>query len=221
MKVIYEDRDILVCFKPAGVATQTASFGEPDMVSLVKNYLAKQRGEKNPYLGLVHRLDQPVSGILVFGKNKKASTVWMKEKEYYALCLGVPVDKEGMLKHYLWKNPASKKAEVSREKPLQNKEAKEAILSYEVEKEGQEVSLVKIKLDTGRFHQIRAQFSAIGNPLLGDRKYGSEESIALSKEKGIKTIALCAWHLKFIHPVTKKEMEFYLGKENLPSWISL
>ena len=85
-------------------------------------------------------------------------------------------------------------------------------------KEEEEVSLVRVTLDTGRFHQIRAQFSAIGHPLLGDKKYGDERSMELSRKKQIRTIALCAWHLKFLHPVTKKEMEFYLQEEDLPPW---
>ena len=228
MKIIYEDRDILVCFKPAGIATQTSSLGEQDMVSLIKNYLVKQGSGKDPYLGIVHRLDQPVSGLLVFGKNKKSSTVVLKEKEYYALCSGKLVQKEGELKHSLWKNPRTKKAEIIGDKENRNvpvspgkkdgKDVKEARLTYRLVKEEEETSLVRVTLDTGRFHQIRAQFSAIGHPLLGDKKYGDERSMELSRKKQIRTIALCAWHLRFLHPVTKKEMEFYLQEEDLPAW---
>lgn len=229
MKVIYEDQDILVCFKPAGVPTQTALLAEQDMVTLIKNYLVKQGAGKNPYLGIVHRLDQPVSGILVFGKNKRASSILLKEKEYYALCLDHLVEKEGELKHYLWKNPETKRAQIKAEKEIKKqaasgnqkeKEVKEARLFYRVMEEREEESLVKIKLDTGRFHQIRAQFSAIGHPLLGDRKYGNERSMALSVKNRISSIALCAGCLKLIHPVTKKEMVFCLTEEDFPHWLN-
>ena len=225
MKIIYEDRDILVCFKPAGVPTQTASLTVQDVVSMVKSYLVKKEGKASSYLGLVHRLDQPVSGLLVLAKNKKAASLTITKKQYYALCMGEPVEKEGELRHYLWKNPKTSMAEVVEGKKAGNNgEVKEAILTYKIEEErssvlGKNISLVKVSLNTGRFHQIRAQFSAIGHPLLGDLKYGTEESKQLSAAMGIKMVALCAGYLKIIHPVTKKEMEFQLTEELLPAWV--
>lgn len=232
--VVYEDRDILVCFKPAGIPTQTAALTAQDMVSMVKSYLAAATGEKNPYLALVHRLDQPVSGLLVFGKHKKSALVELREKQYHALCIGSIVEKEGVLRHYLWKNPKTSMAEICngremgnkgegqaaflQHKEKRNKEQKEAVLFYKVEREDEDCSLVRVRLETGRFHQIRAQFSAIGHPLLGDQKYGSILSKELSIKKGIRTVALCADRLKIMHPTNKREMEFRLPGELLPDW---
>ena len=227
LTIIYEDKDILVCFKPAGVPTQTASLTIQDVVSMVKSYLVKKEGKASSYLGLVHRLDQPVSGLLVLAKNKKAASLTITKKQYYALCMGTPVEKEGELRHYLWKNPKTSMAEVVDEKNAGNKtEVKESVLTYQTEEERNEiqeksVSLLKVSLKTGRFHQIRAQFSAIGHPLLGDLKYGTEDSKQLSTEMGIKMVALCAAYLKIIHPVTKKEMEFQLKEELLPAWAAI
>ena len=231
MKIIYEDKDILVCVKPAGTATQTAGFAAKDMVSEVKNYLVQKGADRNPYLGVVHRLDQPVSGILVFGKTKKGSSVKLLKKEYTALVFGILVEKEGTLRHYLWKDPISKRAVVfetekealeclkkSSPKKSQGdlkKEIKEAVLTYRVLERRENTSLVSVELITGRFHQIRAQFSAIGHPLLGDVKYGSEESKELSMREHITNVSLCARGLTILHPVTNKKMEFSLQKEDI------
>ena len=232
--IIYEDKDILVCFKPVGVATQTSSLSSQDMVSLIKNYLAKQRKEKAPYVGVIHRLDQPVSGLLVFAKNQKAAAVLSKQiqegtanKDYIAYCTGIVEEKSGELVHYIKKDSVAKLAKVLDEKAYlkmqrENKEEsetyKKAILSYEVEKELDNSTIIKVHLQTGRFHQIRAQFSQIGHPLLGDMKYGIPESRELSMKKRISKIALCANHLVLSHPATGKEMEFTLEKEYLPQW---
>ena len=234
LEVIYEDNDILVCFKLAGVATQTASLSSQDMVSMIKNYLAKQTKEKSPYVGVIHRLDQPVSGLLVFAKNQKAAGVLSKEiqdgtanKDYIACCSGILENKSGKLIHYIMKDPVTKLAKVMDENAFvklqeEKKEEitgyKKSILTYEVEKEKDNSSIIKVHLQTGRFHQIRAQFSNIGNSLLGDVKYGSNISKELSMKKRINKIALCANHLVLKHPVTGKEMEFTLDKKYLPKW---
>ena len=234
LEVIYEDKDILVCFKPAGVATQTASLSSQDMVSMIKNYLAKQTKEKSPYVGVIHRLDQPVSGLLVFAKNQKAAAVLSKEiqdgtanKDYIACCSGILEKKSGMLTHYIMKDPITKLAKtldenaflkLQEEKKEESAGYKKSILTYEVEKEEDNSSVIKVHLQTGRFHQIRAQFSNIGNSLLGDVKYGSNISKELSMKKRINKIALCANHLILKHPITGKEMEFTLDKKYLPKW---
>lgn len=234
LNIIYEDNDILVCFKPAGVATQTASLSSLDMVSLIKNYLAKQTKEKSPYVGVIHRLDQPVSGLLVFAKNQKAAGLLSKQiqdgtanKDYIACCAGVLEDKSGELKHYIRKDSATKLAKALDEKTFakiqeenkeESKDYKKAILNYEVEREAENSSIIKVHLQTGRFHQIRAQFSNIGHSLLGDAKYGTNESREVSMKKRINKIALCANHLVLKHPITGKEMEFTLDKEYLPKW---
>ena len=218
LEIIYEDREILVCFKPAGVATQTAKLSSQDMVSLIKNYLAKQKGDKSPYVGVIHRLDQPVSGLLVFAKNQKAAASLSRQiqdgnanKDYLALCEGTLEAKEGTLVHYIMKNSVTNLAKaiteneykslyenvvVNRKDKEQEKSLyKKAILTYEVEKEFEDSSIIKIHLQTGRFHQIRAQFSFIGHALLGDAKYGTATSRNVSMKKRINKIALCAYRL--------------------------
>ena len=239
-EIINEDKDILVCFKPAGIATQTAKLSGQDMVSLIKNYLAKQTGTKSPYVGVIHRLDQPVSGLLVFAKNQKAAASLSRQiqdgnanKDYIALCLGTLKEKRGTLTHYMMKDPLTKLAKViDEEKFAEIKEVdkkqelsfrenlqaayKKAILTYEVEKEYEDFSVIRIHLETGRFHQIRAQFSYIGHPLLGDVKYESIDSKEMSKKHKIRMVALCADRLVFVHPVNRKRMEFVLPESKLP-----
>lgn len=249
LDIIYEDKDILVCFKPAGTATQTANLSGQDMVSLIKNYLAKKEGTKNPYVGVIHRLDQPVSGLLVFAKNQKAAAVLSKQiqdgnanKDYIAMCSGILEEKSGELTHYISKDSVTKLAKVISEdefdgnSELKNKKQlsesktaketgsssyKKAILNYEVETELENVSIIKVHLQTGRFHQIRAQFSYIGHALLGDNKYGNAVSRELSMKNRINKVALCAYRLTLKHPVTGKEMEFVLDEKNLPQWYKI
>lgn len=219
--IIYEDEHMIVVYKPAGIATQTARVGQQDMVSELKNHLARKpeyQGKGEPYLGVVHRLDQPVSGILVFAKSKKAAAglsaqVSSKElgKYYYAVIYGVSGKEEERLENYLYKDGGTNKSLVVKENFPQ---AKKAVLVYKrirtmmiLEKE-QEVSLLEIQLFTGRHHQIRAQLSHNDMPLLGDGKYGSEKSKLLSREIGCRDVALCAYKLILQHPITKKEMIF-------------
>ncbi|MCM1127622.1 MAG: RluA family pseudouridine synthase [Lachnospiraceae bacterium] len=219
--IIYEDEHIIVVHKPAGIATQTARVGQQDMVSELKNYLAgnRERREKGePYLGVVHRLDQPVSGLLVFAKSRKAAAGLsaqvsnkQMEKYYYAVIYGVPAKEEERLENYLYKDGGTNCSLVVQE---DFPHAKKAVLFYRkvctmliLEKE-QEVTLLEIQLLTGRHHQIRAQLSHRGMPLLGDSKYGSVPSKELSREIGCKEVALCAYKLTLKHPITQKEMTF-------------
>lgn len=222
LKIIYEDKSILVCHKPAGIATQTAKLSGQDMVNNVKNYLARQTGNRSPYVGVVHRLDQPVSGLLVFAKTKQAAANLSKQlgeegahKEYLAYILGQLDEAQGILEHYLKKDPVSRLAQLTDAADPQGKQAR---LSYQVVQQEEACTLLSVCLETGRFHQIRAQMAAAGHPLLGDRKYGNPESERLSMEKGISSVALCARRLGFTHPVTAKEMDFRIGKEELPLW---
>lgn len=234
LDILYEDKEILVCYKPAAVATQTAKLSSQDMVSMIKNYLAKKDKSKVPYVGIIHRLDMPVSGLLVFAKNKKAAANLSKQiqdgnanKDYIALCSGTLVHKKGTLIHYISKDARTNMAKAIDEDAyakLQETEKdkaseyKKAVLSYEVKQEKEDATLINIHLETGRFHQIRAQFAAIGNPLLGDGKYATVESRELSLKKQIGTIALCANQLSFLHPLTGKKMEFILKEDFLPKW---
>lgn len=223
LKVYYEDKDILVCLKKAGIATQTCDLRQQDMVTLVKKYLVQQKGsERDPYLGLIHRLDQPVSGLLVFAKNKCSAARLSRQlsgeeahKEYFALCAGTFSESEGRLVHYLKKDRMTRLAQVTDGQDIQGKRAE---LLYQVKTRQEECTLLRIQLITGRFHQIRAQLSAAGHPLLGDRKYGNSESERISLVKEINTVALCACRLSFVHPTGGKNMDFLINREDLPKW---
>ncbi|MCR5754043.1 MAG: RluA family pseudouridine synthase [Acetatifactor sp.] len=213
-KVIYEDDYLIVILKPAGLATQTAKVGEADVVSELKKYL---RRDKEPYLGVVHRLDQPVEGLLVFAKDKKTAADLTKQlgqgtlnKQYYAVVCGKPKTSEGELVDYLYKDANGKAAVTDAEGGLE-KGAKKAVLQYRVVREMESrppIYLMDIHIDTGRFHQIRAQMSHAGMPLLGDKKYGTEDSIALSSQRQVRTVALFAYSVAFVHPRSGKNMQY-------------
>ena len=202
LDIIYEDGDILVCHKPAGVATQTKRLGQQVMESLLKNYRAK-KGEP-PQIWVVHRLDQPVEGVMVFAKNQKAAADLSKQvqqhiigKYYYAVSAHVPKEKAGVLEDYLL---TDKKANVTQVVEADIRDAKKAKLEYEVVETYEDKTLIRVKLHTGRQHQIRVQLANMGSPLIGDSKYGEGQS-----REGL---ALCSYRLEFIHPTTKKEMKF-------------
>jgi len=227
-EIIFEDKDLLVCYKPAGLATQSARPGQMDMVSELRNYLAKTGG-KNPYIGMVHRLDQPVEGLLVFGKTKQATAELTKQltgntlnKTYLAVVCGKPFDKAGNFVDYMKKDTS--RAEITTK---EDKDGKEARLSYRcletVEVEGKELSLMEIFIETGRFHQIRAQMAHHDLPLIGDVKYGlessSDESVREDAKKftrklGVNTVALCAKSLTVFDSKNRKSMEFSCQPKN-------
>ncbi len=202
IEIIFEDNDIILCHKPAGVATQTKRLGQQDMESFLKNYRAK-KGEP-PYIGIVHRLDQPVEGIMVFAKNQKAAANLSKQvqqhligKYYYAVSTNEPKEKEGVLEDYLL---TDKKTNVTQVVDENNRDAKKAKLEYSVIEIKEDKTLFDIKLHTGRQHQIRVQMANVGCPLVGDSKYGN----ANEREQ----IALCSYKLEFEHPTKKCPMKF-------------
>ncbi len=213
LNILYEDSHIIVCHKPHGIATQSKQIGSPDMVNLIKKHLflnAPDKGE--PYVAVIHRLDQPVKGILVFAKTPFAAKELNKQltsqgfgKYYMATVEGTLPSKEGTLENYLVKD---KRTNLSRVCDKHTPEAKLARLHYKVicEDTVKSTSTVEIQLDTGRHHQIRVQFSHIGCPLVGDTKYNKKSTGAASWQE----IALCAYKLDFIHPKTKKPMHFTL-----------
>ena len=223
MKVLYEDEHLIVCYKPSGVPTQTAKLGAADMVSLLKNYLYKKQTEKKePYVAVIHRLDQPVEGLLVFAKTPFAAKELNKGmqgvgfgKYYKAVLCGVPQEMTGILEDYLVKDG---KTNTSRVCNKTEKDAKKAELSYKVLAIGSESEedsskcLVQVKLDTGRHHQIRVQMANMDCPIWGDTKYGVENETS-NVDKSWKQIALCAYKLEFIHPQTKKLMTFEIQPE--------
>lgn len=206
--VLYEDNHIIVVVKPYNVLSQGDNTKDISMVELVKDYI-KEKYHKpgNVYLGLVHRLDRPVGGIMVFARTSKAASRLSRqflehqvEKRYYAIVHGkLDKDKD------TWVDYIEKGSDG---KSYISENGKKAILSYEVLDYNLEddCSLVSILLQSGRHHQIRVQFSSRGHYLLGDQKYGVEDH---------KQIALFAYYLSFIHPVTKEKISFkYLPKRD-------
>lgn len=212
-EIIYEDNQLLVCKKPSGLAVQNASFGKKDLESMVRTYLMEKTGKANPYLGVVHRLDQPVQGLVVFAKTPGAAASLSAQvqdgrmkKEYLAVVCGDLPGREGTLVHYLKKELSGN---CSRAVPEKTAGAKKAILHYKVMEERANSSLVKIELQTGRHHQIRVQMAACGAPLYGDAKYNP------AARRG-ENIALCANRLKFVHPVNGKVLEFTCEPSGFP-----
>ena len=205
-EIIMEDEHIIICRKPAGIATQTDKIGQKDVLSELKNYL------RRPYLGLVHRLDQPVEGLLVFAKTQEAAAKLSKQlathhmnKKYYAVVSGEGLADEGILVDYLKKDGKSNTSAVVSQK---EKDAKRAELSYRVVKRTEELAWIEVTLVTGRHHQIRVQMAHAGYPLLGDSKYGNDNSVSLTQKYQVKNVALCAYCLEIQHPVTQKKMTY-------------
>ena len=206
LEIIFEDEDILVCYKPQGVATQTKRIGQQDMVSLIANYRAK-KGEK-PYVGVVHRLDQPVEGVMVFAKNPKTAGELSKQvrernigKHYYAISNSKGIEEAGKCPVTLTGYIAfDGRTNVSRMVSKNDPEGKKAELEYTVEKVINNKVLLNVLLHTGRHHQIRLQMADAGYPLMGDVKYGEG-----GEEKGL---GLCSYRLEFTHPRTKDKMDF-------------
>lgn len=215
--ILYEDAQILVCHKPQGLAVQSAGFGKMDLESGLKNYLAEKHPGKLPYLGLVHRLDQPVEGLVVFGKTPQAAadlsrqiTEGKMEKDYLAISTHLPKERQGILEHTLVKDG---RKHISQVVPDGTKGGKRARLAYQLLEEKNEECLLEIHLFTGRHHQIRVQMAAAGMPLLGDRKYNPEEC-----GENAKNLALCAYRLSFVHPKNKRPVRFEIQPENPAFW---
>lgn len=254
-RILYEDDDMIVCHKAAGIATQTARVGQADMMSEVMNYLASQARSgagKVPYVGVVHRLDQPVEGVLVFARNQRAAAELSRqitenrmEKYYYAVICGQEFVQSGRLTDHLLKDG---KANTSRIVPPEVKGAKKAVLDYEILEEKElscpsesqrektlsendpseqgtfgnnmasatdtrRLALVRIRLHTGRHHQIRVQMSHAGMSLLGDHKYADVQTVRISEQMRVKEIALCAYRLVLQHPRTGERMQFQIRPE--------
>ncbi|MFR1833393.1 MAG: RluA family pseudouridine synthase [Lachnospiraceae bacterium] len=221
LTILYEDENILVPVKPAGIQSQSVHRFEPDMVSEIRKHLVNlsttmSTNTSVPYVGVIHRLDKPVGGVMVYAKEQKAAAALSKQvqdgklkKIYYVVICGKPVDNMGKYVDFLRKDGKNNYSQIV-DKSVD--ESKRAELSYEILGtkiiDGQELSLAKVQLMTGRHHQIRVQFAGHGLPVLGDAKYGS-------KVPG-RTVPLALWaaQLQFVHPVTGKEMRFSAKPES-------
>lgn len=235
IEVLYEDKEIIVVVKPVGVASQSEKGFGADMVSEILNYL-KRKGEEANYLGVVHRLDKPVSGVMVYAKTKEAASALSASlrsasiikgrksentgfaKKYLALISKTPIDLEGTLEDYM---VFDRKTNMSVVSSAKEKDAKKAVLHYKVlpEKSKNEVAqylkivnfpkeacLVEIKLETGRHHQIRVQFASREMSLIGDSRYG--EQVVRGR------IGLFAYELGFHHPTTGEWLVFTKKHKN-------
>ena len=204
LKVIYEDNHIIVVEKTPNIPSQSDKTGDIDMLTLVKQYIKEKYNKPgNVYLGLVHRLDRPVGGIMIFAKTSKAASRLSNQvrekifkKEYLAVCNGIFDKKFGTISL-----PIARKENSIIERCI-SENGQPAITHYEVLKEFDNYSLVKCSLETGRTHQIRVHMSAIGHPLLGDSLYGSISDL-------INRQALHCFNLQFIHPVYNNDLNFW------------
>lgn len=217
MDILFEDNHLIVVSKPQNVPSQKDSSGDEDMLSMVKKYIKESKQKPgNVFVGLVHRLDRPTGGVMVFAKTSKCAARLAEqiedgsfEKTYFAIVVGTPREKHGRLVHYLKKNEVTNMVEIV---PALSEGAKKAELEYTVLESKDDCSLVKIKLFTGRSHQIRVQMKAIGNPVFGDVKYGGEKA-----KKG--WLNLFSVELRFLHPVTQCQMVFRVfPPEDVNAW---
>lgn len=212
--IIYEDNSIIVIFKPAGLATQTANIAQPDCVSLIREHIHKSNpaSGQEPYVGIIHRLDQPVAGLLVFAKDRKSAAELsrqvqsdMMNKHYLAMVEGiVDVASDTILENSMYKDASAGKALITDDsaKAPGNAKVRKATLIYHTERilEEENKTILSIKLVTGRFHQIRAQLSHMGHPIAGDRKYGAVTTYPSG-------IALVADRISFTHPASGEKVE--------------
>lgn len=235
LEIIYEDSELVVCHKMSGIPVQTANARQQDMVSLLRNHYSGQK--ENTEIFVIHRLDQPVEGVMVFARTKQAAASLSRQvqekhmdKCYLALVEGTFASPAGEMEDLLWRDGRTNTSHVA---PKGKKGAKTARLSYEVIrtmdeseilgllteeepwKRNQNIaagqySFVRIQLETGRHHQIRVQMAHAGHPIAGDKKYGGQL-------QNCPTLALCSVQIAFLHPVTGKRMEFTVE----PKWMRI
>ena len=211
LNILYEDNHLIVVEKPSNVLSQKDNTNDLDLPTIVKNYLKEKYAKKgNVYLGLIHRLDRPVGGIMVFAKTSKAAkrlTESFKKhdivKKYLAICNGKFIESTGSF--------VDKLERLDNGNTIISKNGKEASLTYKVlaYNKDKNISLVEVDLKTGRHHQIRVQFSSHNHPICGDQRYGLKEKMQ---------ICLFAYFLEFTHPVTKETLKFTLKPAKTGYW---
>ena len=217
LKILFEDNHIIVVEKTPNIPSQSDKTGDIDMLTLVKQYIKEKYNKPgNVYLGLIHRLDRPVGGVMVFAKTSKAAARLSEQvrekvfqKRYLVICNGKMEKINGTLEDYLLKNERNNMSKVVKEG---TKNSKYANLDYEVLKYDKDLdlSVLKILLHTGRHHQIRVQLASRGHSIYGDQKYGG-------RGHG-KQITLWAYSLTILHPITKEKMEFKAIPQKIGSW---
>ena len=209
LEILYEDNHIIVVVKPFNILSQSDDTKDIDMLTLIKSYLKEKYNKPgNVYLGLIHRLDRPTGGIMVFAKTSKAASRLSEQirlnlftKKYLGIVSGYFDEKTGVFEDYILKKEDNSSV-------ISNL-GKYAKLEYEVLKEKSNLSLVNILLHTGRHHQIRVQFASRNHPLYGDQRYGKSSK---------KQLALFAYYLSFNHPVTKEKLEFIKYPDKVGIW---
>ncbi|MGD9901189.1 MAG: RluA family pseudouridine synthase [Spirochaetales bacterium] len=206
VKVVYEDNHLVVVIKPQNVPVQEDASKDPDLFNAIKEYLKEKYNKPgNVYLGLLHRLDRPTGGLMVFAKTSKAASRMSEairegevEKRYLAVLVGTPKDRRATLVNYLKKDEKNNLVKIA---PLSESGSKKAVLDYNILQANEKLSLADISLETGRSHQIRVQFANIKNPVFGDVKYKGDIVVGAN-------LSLWSYRLKFEHPVTKEIMNF-------------
>ena len=206
-RILFEDNHLIVVNKPAGVLVQGDETGDQTLSDFVKQYLKKKYEKPGAvFLGVVHRIDRPVSGVVVFARTSKALSRMNErfrtrevQKSYFALVEGQPAESSATLVHWLRKNESANKVTAFKRETA---DAQRCELSYRKIHAAGKFTLLEVKPVTGRSHQIRAQLSAIGCPIYGDLKYGSEHAME------DQSICLHAHRLAFIHPVTLESVEY-------------
>lgn len=217
VQILHEDNSVLVVCKPQNIASQPDSSGDLDLLTLLKGYV-KQKYNKpgEVYLGLVHRLDRPTGGVMVFARNSKSAERLSKQivdgtmtKQYLATVVGCPKEQKATLVHYLKKNALTNNVYVA---TFGDHNAKRAELSYDLLASDDQTALLKVQLGTGRSHQIRVQCNAIGCPVFGDVRYGGD-TLAHGAN-----LALWAYRLEFDHPITHARMVFVAYPPQIQPW---
>ena len=217
MEVVYEDNHIIIVNKQSGEIVQGDKTGDRPLSDIVKDYIKEKYQKPGAvFLGVVHRLDRPVSGLVVFARTSKALTRLNKmfaegevHKTYWALVKNAPQETEATLTHWLVRNEKQNKSYAyATEKP----NAKKAILKYRLIGKSDNYSLLEVQLMTGRHHQIRCQLAAMGCPIKGDLKYGAPRS----NHDG--SISLLSRRIEFIHPVSKERITAEAPLPDDPLW---
>ena len=211
INIIYEDNHLLVVEKPINIPVQEDSSKDLDFLTILKDFIKKRDNKPgNVYLGLIHRLDRPVGGIMVFAKTSKCASRLSEQvrnrtfkKTYFAIVEG-KVESKATLVDKLLKDTKNNIVKI-------DKNGKEAILDYELIEYKDDLSLVKINLKTGRSHQIRVQFSSRGHALYGDQKYNTNSKVG-------EQIALFSNSITFNHPITKQKLTFKIDLPNRKPW---